>query len=423
MSTLKTTSLLKSAQIAVVASLIISPLACDEEDRFVLRFSHFLHAEEEDMGCADCHGELSDSGFALPGHDICVDCHDDIVDAEEIARDTCGVCHVEKDLEAIGEAPAPETVTRGVFRHAEALADACTECHGEMLKEGVDHVELPSRSDVLAMRERAHGSGRSCESCHAELRRDVAPANHHENWKRRHGLFAPENQALCGMCHMEEGCRECHQEEAPLSHTNLWRLRVHGIEGYWGRESCQTCHQEDFCVECHRDTRPRSHGAAWERQHGIEAPLVRDSCQTCHQADFCTECHLETPPSSHTPWAQWARRHGIEASFRPESCQMCHQADFCTGCHLETPPSSHTPWAAWERRHCFECHLSTGTGSGCEVCHVTEIELHEDLMPTDHPFDLTEVEAGAWCSSAECHPGLWTRHAFSDEGECLICHR
>ncbi len=338
-ATLKTAGLLKPLATLVIASLLLIAPSCDEEDRFVLRFSHSLHTDDEGMDCSDCHGEWSDAGFALPGHDICVDCHDDIVEAEEIAEDTCGVCHVEKDLGTIGEAPAPEKATRGVFRHGEELADACADCHGKMLQDGVDHVDLPSRSDVLAIREAAHASGRSCGACHATLRQDVAPSNHHENWKRRHGLSASREQGLCGMCHMEESCRGCHQEEQPLSHTNLWRLRTHGFKASWGREACQTCHQEDFCVACHRDTSPRSHSAGWGR------------------------------------------------------------------------------------RHCFQCHTSQGAGNGCEICHVVEIEVHDDLVPTDHPFDIEEVEPGTWCSSAECHPGLWTRHPFSDEGECVACHR
>jgi hypothetical protein len=272
-------------------------------------------------------------------------------------------------------------VSRGVFRHAEALDGACDECHGGLFDEDADFVEARSRSDVLAMREKAHDSGRSCETCHATLRADVAPSSHRQSWKRRHGLFAREDEALCGTCHMEEGCRECHQEETPSSHSNLWRLSTHGLEASWGRESCQTCHQEDFCVACHRETRPRSHNGAWERRHGFQASWGQASCQTCHQVDFCTSCHSSDSGE----------------------------------------PRSHR--AAWQRRHCFQCHISAGPASGCEICHVARIgPSHDNLIPANHPFDITQVEPGAWCSSIDCHPTLWTRHAFTDEGECRRCH-
>ncbi len=316
---------------------------CDEEEQYVLRFSHHLHVEENGIECGECHEETEQGLFTLPAHDICVMCHEDIIETDKIAEETCGTCHVEQDLEAIGKLEPPKRPTRDVFRHSEALQGACRECHGTMFVEGVEHIWVWTREDVVAIREKGMATDRPCKACHQELDPKWAPSNHQRNWIDRHGVYAAEHEFDCTSCHFPDNCDECHRARQPSSHNTLWRLRTHGIEASWDRQRCQVCHQEDFCSGCHRDVRPRSHSAAWRQRHCLQCHSslsLGTGCETCHPGGI--EVHEDlAPPAWHADLAISCLNSGchgpVDGSpnirlvpsqhpFLDETeCQNCHQ--------------------------------------------------------------------------------------------------
>lgn len=287
--------------VAVLMTLpLVALLACDDEEKYTLRFNHVLHVEDMGLACEDCHGDVTAGDIQTPDHDTCIDCHEDIIDAD-IAEDTCGTCHVEKDLDMIGMEESPEAPTTGAFRHSEALEGQCATCHGGVLDADAEFVAVTTRDDILAMRRKAHASNQPCQSCHENLDENWVPDSHAGNWEKLHGPHARVEEELCQTCHLEQTCDECHQQTPPQSHNNLFRVRTHGIEARWNRESCQTCHMDDFCASCHMEVEPVSHGAGWQQRHCLNCHASQDAgsgCETCHPNSI--ETHDLTMPAFHS---------------------------------------------------------------------------------------------------------------------------
>lgn len=274
----------KSIMIVLGAAALLLATGCDEE-KYKLKFSHYLHVEDMGIECSDCHGETGTEGFNAISHETCIDCHDE-VEAEEITAETCGYCHQEKQVPLLENWEAePEALPRNLFVHTEALAENCSDCHGGLMDEDLSSVPMLSRNDVISMREEAHASGRDCNDCHVDMDKNRAPLSHDLAWERRHGQFGMMNDASCSVCHTEDSCKDCHSVMQPRSHNNLWRLRAHGAVASWDRASCATCHEEDSCVSCHSQVAPRSHNARWEENHcyGCHTTSANDGCVVCHE--------------------------------------------------------------------------------------------------------------------------------------------
>ena len=291
--------------------------ACKEKDRFVLNFSHSLHVDENGMSCSDCHGELENGHFKEPDHDTCSDCHSDLIDSNDITVETCGVCHVEKDLTAIGEEEEDdEEETTGVFQHSSSLEGKCTLCHSKNIGKEATQIKEMTRSDVVEAREKAHSSGIDCQACHGkEIGVDIAPSNHSQNWVKRHGVYSAEEDASCTVCHPQESCKECHQSQKPTSHNNLWRIKTHGMEASWDRDTCMTCHKNDYCIGCHKDTQPQSHRANWRDRHCLgchASDSAGTGCSLCHEGNIRNEGHTENWTSMHN---------SLPTDF---DCLVCH---------------------------------------------------------------------------------------------------
>jgi hypothetical protein len=380
---------MKLLKIYIVLLLLVFAAGCKEEIRHRINFYHFLHVEEYEIECTMCHGEMSEGMFASADMDICVECHEDEVDADEINSETCGKCHLEKDLESI-EPHDYERPTRGVFRHSEALSGSCRLCHVDTVKEGSTKVAFWTRDDVIAIRNRAHTLDFDCKTCHENINKDTPWDNHKTDWINRHKIFAAEEKPLCTQCHIQENCRECHQQQAPSSHINSWTGKLHGIEATWGRESCQVCHQDDFCFECHLNNPPTDHNIPgpnnpWRSVHGVSGDLIR--CDACHTSESCSECHAVTKPNSHV--AGWL-------------------------------PS---------RIHCSNCHFEA---SNCSTCHARSAnEIHDAIAPVIPAPGVHSVSNE--CLNGSCHVigGLTqpvnqlpkATHDIFDESECLTCHQ
>ncbi len=284
---------MKLFKLFIFILLLVLFAGCKEEAVYRINFYHFLHVEEHEIDCTMCHGELEDGMFASADMEACSECHEDEVDADEINSETCGKCHLQKDLEEI-EGPDYERPTKGVFRHTEGLSGLCRKCHADTVKEGSTKVAFWPREDVIKIRNRAHALGLDCQTCHEKINKDTPWDTHKTNWIKRHGMFAAEEKPLCTQCHKQAVCRECHQQQPPSSHINLWRAQTHGIEASWNRENCQLCHQNDFCVSCHTNTKPLSHTATWNspsNRHCFNCHFSLAECTICHSSGSASEIH------------------------------------------------------------------------------------------------------------------------------------
>ena len=82
--------------ISLFSGAVLLLTGCDEE-KYQLKFSHYIHVTDNEMDCDECHGELGEPTFLAISHDTCIDCHDE-PEEEEINQETCGYCHQEKQL-------------------------------------------------------------------------------------------------------------------------------------------------------------------------------------------------------------------------------------------------------------------------------------------------------------------------------------
>ncbi len=152
-----------------------------------------------------------------------------------------------------------------------------------------------------------------CKDCHGQDR--FLPSYHKPagKWKRTHGhkvntLVRPGRRIKaeiplkpghiydCGLCHVDDACRKCHQLNWPKDHTGFWRMRGHGIKALAEREPCAFCHVETFCVRCHQNTKPISHRGNWKGTHPrAVAGGHTDRCSVCHPR-IITKVHVGDSP-------------------------------------------------------------------------------------------------------------------------------
>jgi len=310
---------------------------CKTSGEHALRFSHAQHIEGMELSCADCHGELSQGQYGRAGHESCAPCHAEAIEGK-IARETCGLCHlVEPEQLAVrAKQPAAGPVPDAVFRHSDALADHCRDCHEPTITAGLDANPVLSKEQIRGIRAESHRLGRSCDDCHEGVNARTMPPSHGANWQQRHGAMANLDYT-CDICHPQNNCRECHQAEKPLNHNTLWALRSHGAEAAWNREKCRTCHEDDFCTTCHRDTKPVSHNGGWrDARHCLPCHQSYAGCRTCHEEGI--EVHGEGIIIDHPP--------------QPFPCLTCH--DPVTGIpQVRIQPSRH-PFL--NETACLGCH-------------------------------------------------------------------
>jgi len=253
-------------------------------------FSHRAHLgfEFEKGGtvhCPDCHLDPKKEGLPQLDEQFCDRCHDAYgtpawkigakarslrnIDFEHFAhtRDTeCTDCH---------QITAQDSrSTTGLL----VTPDECLACH-----------DSPTAKKPIAQG--------ACPKCHKRDPKTLLPRSHTRTWERRHGVRARWRKGAghgqrCSECHRDAACVACHRKKSPVSHTGLWRMRLHGTAAQWDRDSCKTCHQTGACVSCHRRTPPLNHRGAWKSTHGIAAGVDgNERCTTCHQRAWCIACH------------------------------------------------------------------------------------------------------------------------------------
>ncbi|MEI8140664.1 MAG: cytochrome c3 family protein [bacterium] len=278
-------------------------------------------------------------------------------------------------------------------------------------------------------------NGMACADCHGKLAdgRFAVPTHAsckdcHEEWVESKKIDAK----TCGMCHKIKDLRELSLDKPAKMASQASGMFVHTAAL---TNRCVDCHgllmekklervpemtrkakvgmREEAhrwgmdCAACHVDldpkTPPKNHQQNWTRRHGALGTEPDNACGVCHREESCRECHQVTMPASHNNlWR--LKTHGTQGAWDRARCLVCHQQDSCDACHADTRPQSHK--AGWDRSHCFSCHTSKGTGTGCVVCHETDISSH----PNPHLAGWRDQH----CNS--CHIGT------PEAEQCGVCH-
>ncbi len=264
-----------------------------------VQFSHQLHIEAVELGCADCH-TAEESTTAqdnlLPGHDNCYLCHEE--DDTE-----CSFCHTDAD----DPQGIKDFIHIARFPHAQHVGEdfECATCHAGVAaaEKTVVGRYLPS----MQLCQDCHGNLAQvdyCYVCHAKGE-ELAPADHRLDWRSAHGLANHLDEENCQMCHTEKQCLDCHEKDNldrqvhPLNYVNN-----HAIDAKMKADNCYTCHEElESCVTCHREqlVLPRNHNTAgWATftnggRHARQAKMDLDKCLACHNDAYtepiCMQCH------------------------------------------------------------------------------------------------------------------------------------
>jgi hypothetical protein len=303
-----------------------------------LTFSHSRHLEEG-LECADCHADYEAQDEPRP-----------------VAAGQCALCHEELDKDKPPERQVASLFAGGAFAGARVTAMtgdvifshsthvssglACNACHeGIEQSEAVDDTLFVSMERCVSCHERAGmPDGTQCAVCHRVLDTEHPPANHDQAWHRLHGQTAradlPGAANDCRLCHTDQTCVTCHQDEKPASHNAFWHNRGHGIEAAMDRDSCFVCHRSDSCIRCHEENQPLSHKGAW-------SSTLETHCLSCHipvQSESCFTCHKGTPSHALAPPMPTVPPHNAAMD-----CRACHgvtaplphvdNGDNCTFCH------------------------------------------------------------------------------------------
>lgn len=303
-------------------------------------FSHRLHVQDQQLECLACHAkaEKEDKAGMPASLKKCMTCHEGEDESKPPERKLKALLGEKPEWSKVTEIPAEVR-----FSHKRHVVDAkvgCAECHEGIEKSaGITadvRVEMEDCMDCHASK----GASNDCSTCHSETRTDTPPPNHRLNWKQNHGPVMrsaddTRYENRCSLCHTQEHCSSCHQDEAPRSHTNFWRLTGHGTAAGVDRSACVTCHRPDFCDRCHHETTPRSHTASWGGPR-------HNHCMNCHVPaaanTSCRLCHDDLSHRGAPPRPSDVQHAGVPAS----ECRSCHTVvemrhadnrDSCTACH------------------------------------------------------------------------------------------
>lgn len=238
-----------------------------------LRFDHAAHANRN-IGCPQCHGDVAKLAKAtrdqLPRMAGCLGCHDGDgpKSLAHPASGVCTTCHLDE-----------KTAGRLASRNAEGASTTVMATHFST------GTLLPDRS--------------------------LKGAAHDPEFLRRHASVAASDSRLCGNCHKEEFCADCHDGRVrPRTiHPNDY-LSMHAIEARQMAQKCQSCHREQsFCLSCHQrlgvsESGPLAGGSRFHppkavfsdlprgpQHHAQEAARNLNACVSCHVERDCVVCH------------------------------------------------------------------------------------------------------------------------------------
>lgn len=340
-------------------TLVITAYGCKTIYYYVVRhnkgitFSHKKHLQEG-LECEVCHSNYAkESTAGMPSFDDCNNCHSDIDKTKPEERRIVNFL--------IDGKPAWSSVTKLSdelkFSH-KVHYDAkvsCESCHKNIRESEAVSSELAlSMSDCISChntREKELNKQvlTECSTCHRSITKNTKPSSHNKGWEKFHGQVAKiggmngsdtKTQNQCSLCHSEETCTKCHQDNPPESHNNFWRHKGHGVSARIDRKSCAVCHKTDFCQRCHEETAPLNHVGLW----GGFGKAANTHCLSCHfplnsQLQNCYVCHKSTPGHMSAPNKPGTPVHNTQNSA---DCRFCHSASLphrdnpavdCSNCH------------------------------------------------------------------------------------------
>lgn len=244
-----------------------------------LRFSHKTH-EKNSVNCAVCHVDrepppsaepavppgwqplrptsivATDAGgifsqkpevddtFGRPGEKRCLECH-----FKKREKSDCGLCHM--------ETPGPtqrkrQRLKEGFnFSHARHAKFECSRCHQNITDwENLDGHMISSQMEDCLTCHNGKDAPKNCVMCHKPTPR---PADHTQNYEKKHGMAYRSDPQHCRMCHEDSSCVECHSRK-PKDHTLAWVRYRHGLAAKTNPQKCQACHSDQsVCRRCHTD--------------------------------------------------------------------------------------------------------------------------------------------------------------------------
>lgn len=299
-------------------------LACHE--RPAPRFSHEAHlagiacggpSQPACLACADCHRHPPGREPQLPTVDQCNGCHTDTTSLLDVTR--------AKPLSSAP--PGPHSI---VFDHAKHLnlkemKGQCVHCHSGAVR--MESTLFPPMDQCLSCHEhKEQFENAQCGPCHTPedlpRLRPVSFMRHDQSWLRHHAQDANRQPEMCGTCHAQSECDDCHD----VSQGLMVELRRPELL------------EQNFV-----------HSADFMSRHAMEARSQPGQCASCHQPETCDACHVErgisqssmNPRNPHPPgWVGGnpASRdfHGRAARRDILSCAACHDrgpATNCIDCH------------------------------------------------------------------------------------------
>lgn len=179
-------------------------------------------------------------------------------------------------------------------------SDDCASCHPGIDPDAVLVEDVKDKSALMRPTKEScfecHERGQSCTMCHEQMSPDVAPPSHTMGFRRRHEHDATQSHARCDWCHGEpgrdNGCQTCHNTMKPADHGGRWKNSGHGRAAVHDRDRCFVCHRSDQCARCHSQP-PETHTELF--RIGIHGPIARRklrSCFACHSFErTCAQCH------------------------------------------------------------------------------------------------------------------------------------
>ncbi len=354
--------------LTIIVALIITGLSTKEVKAVTQQKSTALimdHKKHASLGitCENCHTlrEESEGLMGFPDHTTCSSCHN----TEEAG--TCKMCHRRENFQT---GLRKERIFAGTrFSHDTHAAKeiACLVCHEQAPFSRLFHGNegLPTMENCIDCHAKRNvSSKKDCEFCHPKEMANQKPSSHTAWWNKTHGeearglrhnfgQYAHGNANTCETCHragLAGTCMDCHQKEAPASHTLSFKVKGHSLEASRNRNSCAVCHDQSACMDCHRTTKPFSHTGVYGK------PLNR----------HCNNCHL-----SGGTWS------GITAT--KSNCAFCHDLARANQKHAGAPKM---PSFGHASSNCTECHVKAAGGaipamrhpgsggdSTCLACH------------------------------------------------------
>ncbi len=385
------------------ATLVSTPREGDyDQDRSkLIIFSHAKHVGEFGMACIDCHDAAKTSTLAsdnlLSKKTNCQSCH------EEQLNTNCTYCHTSDDPATYVAFASPRRELR--FPHDVHATDenmACETCHAGMDK--VDRAgvrNVPSKATCNTCHDDRKLSN-ACELCHTNFA-SLRPKGHDRtDFAREHKFLARVSTAMCGACHTQESCMDCHNG------VQLQRVNVPG------RDLMTTRSPRLIAIDRGQGSAlAKVHDLNFRFTHGAFAKGRISDCQSCHnqaQERTCVQCHeaggnitqVNFKPATHLQGGfatlgvgSGGGAHAQLARRDIESCASCHDVQgadpTCITCHADpdgirgTNPKTHVrgflrgtngPWHSDPGSACFVCHSDPNARVGgmkgqgfCGYCH------------------------------------------------------